>query len=263
MQRKYYPFSNDYMFCRVLASKPELARRLLELLLNIEINSVKVINAQKILNYSLAEKSVRFDVYIKDDKNTVYDVEMQIYDQGDLEKRIRYYHAAIATDNLKRGEQNYNQLNDAYVIFICKYDPFKLGKSKYILQTSCINHPQLYYNDGARTIIINTSSNETNIDEELRQFLDYVYENKSSKNGLIYDIEKQVKNINEDYKWRLWAMTFEEKLYIARKEGLNEGINEGKSIVIKQMLEDGVINKEEAQKYLKQIEDKKDYVEKA
>ena len=45
--RKIYPFTNDYMFCYVLSSNPDLAKELLELILDIQIDHVEVIEAQK------------------------------------------------------------------------------------------------------------------------------------------------------------------------------------------------------------------------
>ena len=40
-------------------------------------------------------KGVRLDVYAKDEKNTHYDVEMQLLKKDALPKRSRYYHSQM------------------------------------------------------------------------------------------------------------------------------------------------------------------------
>ena len=70
----------------------------------------------------LDAKSVRFDVYTKDDKR-IFDIEIQTTNQKNLPKRARYYQSIIDMDNLSHGEK-YSQLKDSYIIFLCLSDPF-------------------------------------------------------------------------------------------------------------------------------------------
>ena len=44
------------------------------------------------------------DVYIADDENTVYDVEMQTGKKRHFGKRFRYYQGAIDVDIVRKGE---------------------------------------------------------------------------------------------------------------------------------------------------------------
>ncbi len=51
----------------------------------------------------LDSKSVRFDVYTRDDKR-IFDIEMQTSARKDLSKRARYYQSVIDMDNFSHGK---------------------------------------------------------------------------------------------------------------------------------------------------------------
>ena len=59
-------------------------------------------------------RSVRLDVYIKDNKNTIYNVEMQTTNPRNLPKRSRYYQGMIDLNLIEKGE-NFNKLNKSYM----------------------------------------------------------------------------------------------------------------------------------------------------
>ena len=69
------------------------------------------------------------DVYVKDENNTCFDVEMQVRTDS-IEKRSRYYHSHMDMEALQRGLE-YELLPDSYVIFICDFDPVGAGKYVY------------------------------------------------------------------------------------------------------------------------------------
>ena len=54
---------------------------------------------------------------MKDDKNMVYNIEMQAIDTKELPKRARYYQSMIDLQLIDRGT-DYQELNQCYVIFI-------------------------------------------------------------------------------------------------------------------------------------------------
>ena len=81
-------------------------------------------------------KGVRLDVYAKDEKNTHYDVEMQLLKRDALPKRSRYYHSQMDMELLASGER-YDKMPNTYVIFICDFDPFSDGKYRYRFQNVC------------------------------------------------------------------------------------------------------------------------------
>ena len=46
---------------------------------------------QKVIDLLLDSKGIRLDIYLKDEKDTVYNVEMQRGKHKNLPKRLRYY----------------------------------------------------------------------------------------------------------------------------------------------------------------------------
>ena len=56
------------------------------------------------------------DVYVKGEDQTVYNVEMQTTNTGELPRRSRYYQGLIDMDLIEKGEP-YSKLNKSYVIF--------------------------------------------------------------------------------------------------------------------------------------------------
>lgn len=82
--------SNDFMFAKVMRN-PELCKGILERLLDMEIEHIEYPEEQKVIDIAKDSKSVRLDVYIKDGKGTVYNVEIQTTDNRNLPKRTRYY----------------------------------------------------------------------------------------------------------------------------------------------------------------------------
>ena len=247
---RYIPFSNDYMFCFLLSSNTQLAKELLELILNIEVDHVEVIDAQKILNYSLDSHSVRLDVYLKN-SNDVFDVEMQNIYLNDFSKRMRYYHSAIACEDLERGD-DYSKLKNCYVIFLCRFDPFKKGEAIYRFTMRSDRHQDLELNDGAYNIILNCESNDENISPGLKHFLKYINEGIAVDN-FTSKIQNEVDRINNDPHWRKNALTIEESMNIRYKLGKDEGFKLGKTegdffrvvTSIESLLSKGIVNSEE------------------
>ena len=64
-----------------------------------------------------------FDI-IKDDKDRVFDIEMQMTVTKELPKRSRYYHSMLDLQLIDKG-QTYAKLKPSFVIFICLSDMFQ------------------------------------------------------------------------------------------------------------------------------------------
>ena len=63
------------MFHKVMDNL-EICKTLLETILDVEIERVEHVAYQKVIEVSLESKGVRLDVYLKDNVNKVYDIEM-------------------------------------------------------------------------------------------------------------------------------------------------------------------------------------------
>ena len=67
---------DDFLFAKVMTDK-KICKEFLEKLLNIEIKKITMLEEQKTINLLLESKGIRLDIYVKDENNTVYNVEMQ------------------------------------------------------------------------------------------------------------------------------------------------------------------------------------------
>ena len=232
--------TNDFMFAYVMRDEKICADTLRCLLPELNITYVEYKTEdgsalpESAIQYTmlnaLGKHSIRMDVYV-DDGTRVYNMEMQTVDPGNLAKRTRFYSATIDANQLERGA-DYNELKPAYVIFICKFDPFGEGLFRYSFENTCRELPGLSLEDGSHKIFFNTAGSKGDITPELRQLLEYMndarsFPAESARNPLIDSISKAVGMAVQDDDWRRSYMTFELKQLDARNAGRKEGRAEG------------------------------------
>ena len=70
-------FASDFLFCKIMESRPDLCKELVELLLARPVREVRNIRSQFSAKDTIGGKGVRFDVIFYDEENVVYDMEMQ------------------------------------------------------------------------------------------------------------------------------------------------------------------------------------------
>ena len=141
--------SNDFLFGKVM-QEPELCKELLQRILpELDIIRVEYPEVQKTIKPDADAKSVRMDVYVNDDKKTVYDIEMQATESGVLPKRSRYYQSMIDLQLIDKG-QPYSELNKSYVIFICQQDIFGKGRHIYTFESICREDTTVLLRDEAK-----------------------------------------------------------------------------------------------------------------
>ena len=121
------PLHNDFMFSQVMRSE-EICKLFLEELLGVEIQRIEFIDRQKDLADSYEYHSIRLDVYLKDEKGTVFNVEIQAERRDDLPRRVRFYQSGIDRGELPKGA-DYASLTESYIIFLCNFDYFHIGKA--------------------------------------------------------------------------------------------------------------------------------------
>ena len=122
--------SNDFLFGKVMQN-PKLCKELLQRILpDLKIDRIEYPELQKAIRPDADAKSIRLDVYVKDDKNVVYNIEMQASDTKELPKRSRYYQSLMDLQLIDKG-QTYRRLNRSFIIFICLEDIFGHGRHIY------------------------------------------------------------------------------------------------------------------------------------
>lgn len=220
-------FKDNFMFAAVMLDE-ENAKGVIERALDIQVDHVEI-SYEKSIVYNPEYKGIRLDVYLKDDKNRHFNVEMQVANTEIL-KRSRYYHSQIDMELLSTGI-DYEQLPETYVIFICDYDPIGLGKYKYTRCQMIEEDRDYHYDDGSYTIFLSTvGTNEDEVSKDLVNFLKYVgAELEESQNDysdeFVKRLQKSVEKIKFDREMGRRYMLFEELM----KEEYNAGKAEGKT----------------------------------
>ena len=163
---------DDFMFS-VIMRDPRYVKPFLETILRIKIAKIEYPEVQKNIDIAAGAKGIRLDVYVEDEKHTVFNLEMQTTTARNLPKRMRYYQGMIDLNILEKGD-DYNHLKKSYVIFICTFDPFGLGRHIYTFENRCSEDTTLTLNDGTVKIILNTKGTLDDVSPEMKRLLDYM-----------------------------------------------------------------------------------------
>lgn len=129
-----------------------------ELLLNVilQCNDLKVLEVvaqREYKNPMPGGRSITIDIYAKDGKDKVYDIEVQRVSAGADVHRARFHSSMIDTKMLKAG-QEFNEIHDSYVIFITASDVMGAGCSLYHIDRM-IKETGAYFGDGSHIIYVN------------------------------------------------------------------------------------------------------------
>lgn len=213
-----------------------LSKNVLEIILGVEIERVVIIEKEKQIDHTPDGRSIRLDIYVRDEKCTVYNIEMQVENKKDIPKRSRYYQGLLDAKILPSGAKDYNQLKNSYVIFICLFDPFGLEKCFYSFEERCLEQPSFPLGDGTKKIFLNTSGrNRGEITDDLREFLDYIKAPDTTKlqSEKVKMVDERVNKVKTDVEVRSKYMTLanwiEEKCDQARELAMEEGRAEGRA----------------------------------
>ncbi len=223
-------FTYDGMFQAVL-HEPAICAELVERLLHVKVKKVEYPELEKQIAPYYTTKGVRLDVYLKDE-NKIIDVEFQAYKQEALGKRIRYYSSMIDMDSLMKG-QDYTELKDSYILFICKYDPFEDSNKKhfglpcYTFRNTCEENALVNLDDKSIKVIYNSTAYKDEKDEKIRKLLKFICTNEPGDDDFSKQLSAVVEKIKENEKFRseYAAMNLHDRdiTRAAKKEGIEEG----------------------------------------
>ena len=215
--------SNDFIFGKVMQD-PKLCKELLQRILpGLKIDHIEYPETQKAIRPDIDAKSVRLDVYVEDGKGTVYDIEMQVGMSKELPKRTRYYQSLLDMQMIDKGEP-YKKLKPSYIIFICPFDQFGMGRHIYTFENICKEDKSVLLNDGTTKIFLNAKGTMDDVSPELKAFLDYVA-GKKPADPFVDELEEAVKNARKNREWRHEYMT----LLMRDQENIEMGMEIGKA----------------------------------
>lgn len=242
------PLYNDFMFSQVMRSE-EICKLFLEELLGVKIQRIEFIDRQKDLTDSYEYHGIRLDVYLKDEKGTVFNVEIQADRRHDLPKRVRFYQSGIDRSELPKGA-DYAVLSESYIIFICDFDYFHIGKAVGE-RISLLKGTDVPYEDGSHVFFLNSRYQEGNASKSILEFLDLIRTNdieKPYETLLVQKTRARMQEVRSDKELEVSYMTIAQKMLDERKVGFLEGKEEGREetlraniIALKGLLDPAVI----------------------
>ena len=237
--RRDIPLENDAMFSTVMQHE-DACRGLIETI--FEGRRVRRLQykdmpptSQKSIVFDPANKSIRLDVFFEDG-DTVYDIEMQKVDTGNLPLRARMYSSMMDANMLDKGLE-YEALRRSYVIFVCMFDLFEKGRTRYTFRSICEEDRDLPLGDGRCIMFLNTKGSIGKPGADLDAFFGYlnggvssIGTGKDSGSEFVEMVDNYVLDINGDEEWRQGYMKYELNLIEKYKDGKKAGEAKGISI---------------------------------
>ncbi len=207
-------FADNYIFCKVMETNPDVCKEMLELLLNIKIDRIEMPETERTMKTDFNSKGIRLDVYVKDGTGRCFDIEIQtsIEKELALPKRTRYYQGLMDVDSVFAGTK-YKNLNETYVIFLCLGDAFGFGLPVYTFENTCAENPEIKMNDGTHKIFFNAKKYDTMKSEELKSFFKYLC-GKEPASSFSEKISAIVERIKMNARWRHEYMTWQDEIEI-------------------------------------------------
>lgn len=195
---------DNFVFGAVMQN-PRKCKSLLECILGIKIRKIKYPELEKTIDKAIGSKSVRLDVYVEDEFDTIYNIEIQATNRKNLPKRSRYYQGIIDINIIDKGD-DYKKLKKSYVIFICDYDEFGKGRHIYTFENMCLEEPGLRLGDDTVKIILNTKGTMDDVGEDVKELLHYIA-GQEPKSELTRSLDAEVSRVKSSRKWRRKFMT--------------------------------------------------------
>lgn len=223
---------DDFMFS-IIMRNPKYCKPFLERILGVEISRLEYPEYQETIDLTYDAKSVRLDIFVEGDENSVYCIEMQTASNKNIPKRARYYESMIDLNILEKGE-DYRRLKKNFVIFVCTFDLFGEGRHIYSFEKRCIQNPELPLGDETTTIILNTKGTMDDVSPEMKKLLNYI-DGKEPEDGYTKELDEAVESIRKSEKWKVSYMT----LQMHYQEKYEQGVEQSKRQFVLRMLEDG------------------------
>ena len=234
--------ANNFIFYKVMRNHQEACKRLLEMLLEIKIESITM-NTEETIALDLDSKSIRLDVFVKD-TGRMFDVELQVANTKELPERARYYQGVMDVDTLKAG-QKYRELRDSHVIFICLDDIFGNNLPVNTFENICLEDGMTKLGDRTYKHFFFVPQCAKMIkDEETKAFFEFLMSNKASTGYTdelkiyVADAKRSTKNRKEFMEWeRQRAYDFEDGQEAGIKKGIEQKAIEDAVMLIKEYKE--------------------------
>ena len=238
--------TNGYLFTAVMQNKYLCKLLIKRLLPNSGITEIEYLEIEKTMKPRYESKGVRLDVYIKDQDEVAYNLEIQIKDTKELQKRARYYQSMIDLVSLPKG-QFYSKLKKNYVVFICLEDVFGEGRYSYVFENICVEADNLKLDDGTYKIFFNTKGTRGKVSQEVKNFLLYLEDGEVGSDPFIKELDNETNRIKNNNEWRKGYMTQQMRDLEKIEEGEVRGAYKTALKVAKKLFGKGMADEEVAE----------------
>lgn len=224
--------SNDFVFCKIMQDEELLSELIHRILPDLRFKELQV-QSQKSVEIGVDIHGVRFDIFVTLEDGSIVEIEMQVLDNGNLPKRLRFYSSMADTQMLEKG-MVYSKLRDSFVIMICPFDFYGEGRHIYTFTNRCKEDHTLEMGDGTTQIVLNALGTMDDVSDKLRAFLDYVA-GKTVDDEYVRKLDEAVRRARANKEWRREYMT----LMMRDLENQEMGIEKEQKDRIAIMLQDG------------------------
>lgn len=178
--------TDDFVFGNVMQMGNNCRDLLRAILPELHIQKVTFLETQKVIHDSEFSHGVRLDVYAKDEKQRIYDIEMQVEKIKSMGPRADYYQSKIEMDSLRSG-QDYDHVKKSYVIFMMPRDFYRLGYRWYRFVWY---EPDKEFELGSRgtVIVLNSKGYRLPVSPELQSFFSLM----NGDNKVTTDFSKRI-----------------------------------------------------------------------
>lgn len=240
MKEKIYNLKNDIIFKAFFGRKgnEEFLIDFLSALLKVEIKKIEVRTEVDLGKLKEFEKGGRIDIEAELNGGIIIDIEMQVDNKNDMEKRTTYYASKILSKETEKGTE-YKDIKQVIMINILNYE--LLGFDEYISETVTVldKHREYEVIKGLKWYFIELPKfrkTHPDMNEKINQWLvlidDYdkgLIKMAEEKNEEIKKARKEVEYLTGDEETRRlaelrekWEMDYNSGMGHAKEEGRKE-----------------------------------------
>lgn len=263
---------NDIMFKAFFGKKgnEKYLKEFLESLLKIHIEKIDIRSEVSLLKLDEKEKGGRLDLEAKLNDGLIINIEMQLRNLENMEKRTMYYASKILSREVEKGEK-YEKINPIIMVNILDYEIF--GFKEYIQKTEIVlkEHKDYEAIKGMQWYFIELPKFRTSnpdMEDKVNQWLALIdsedrglLKMAEEKNKVIKEAKKEVEYLTGDEEVKRlaelrekWEMDRNSEIGQAKKEGkIEEKLEIAKSMLTKKFKEEDItaitgLSKEEIEK---------------
>ena len=202
-----------FIFAKVMGDPENALPFIRRLFPDLDISGIRLIESEKTQEGAVDSRAVRFDVYICDNADRAFILEMQVVPEDSLPKRARYYGDMADEMLLSRG-QPYRDLPPVYIVFLCPFDLFGKGRHRYTFESLCIEDTAIPLGDASCKVFLNLRGILPDIPEKLRNVLEYMVRPEAvpENDPYIAQLKEAVDLAKQNAHWRREYMRYEDEM---------------------------------------------------